>query len=321
MSSVKHKAAIGFFKGLFFFMLLIFILDFGIGKTLKYFYFKQYTGSLYELTYLLDSIRSDIVVFGASTATHHFEPSSFENRLGMTFYNAGFNGTSIFHHYAFLQGTLRNHHPKVVILAANAGDFKKSNLSYERLYLLLPYYDSHPFLRPIIELKSPLEKLKLLSRIYPYNSTIFTTIIRNPVFADYNLKRKEDVQGYIPLNRNWRKPIEEEANNENYEIDTNKVKMFKSFIEECKQSSVNLYIVTSPRFVREKKEDASVRIMEKIASDSGVRLINLYKDSVFENHIEYFADKIHLNPTGATVVSNLTIDEILKDTNFKRSSH
>src|SRR5690606_24683013 len=103
-----------------------------------------------------------------------------------------------------------------------------------------------------------------------------------------------------------------EANTVDYEADSNKVNILKSFIEECKNAGIQLYIIISPRFIKYFGNDLSVELVRKIANKSDIPFYDYSKDTLFWKHREYFADKVHLNNTGAIIFSNKVIDTILQ---------
>ncbi|HET7116179.1 MAG TPA: hypothetical protein VFI29_06795, partial [Hanamia sp.] len=173
----KKRDIFRFLLKSFVFLTILFILDYSIGNLLKYLYFRQGSGSLYAITYSIDSTKADLLVIGSSTAHHSYYPEAFQNRLGMSYYNTGNDGTSIFYHYAVLKSILKRYSPKMVILEFDIGEFNSDQKSYDRLSALLPYYYNHPELRPIIKLKSKFERIKLLSKIYPFNSMVYSVFI------------------------------------------------------------------------------------------------------------------------------------------------
>ena len=304
---VKNNPYIVFLRKLFFFFVLIFLLDYSIGNILKYFYFRQDSGLQYRTTYSIEKTKADILIFGSSRANHHYDPRVFEKRLNFSFYNAGRDGNYILYHLAVLKAVLKRYSPKIVILDFVADEFQKNEDSYSRLSSLLPYYKSHTEIRSIIELKSRFEKVKLLSSIYPYNSSLFTIAVGN---TEFNKKRSEDIQGYVPLTRVWNETIQADMSLISYEIDSNKIKAYESFIHNCIKSEVKLYIVCSPYFIRSNHINYSVKIGQEIAKKYNIDFFDYSRDSVFINNSKLFADILHLNEKGAKVFSNLLMDNI-----------
>jgi hypothetical protein len=189
-----------FFIKLFIFLAIVVLFDFAIGAALRHYYFKQESGVQYRTTYSMEQTKADLVIFGSSRATHHYVPDVFEQRLNMSYYNVGRDGNFIFYHYAVLKSILKRYTPKIIILDISGAEFSVGQDSYDRLSALLPYYKTHPEIRPIVELKSEYEKIKLASSIYPFNSSIITIALGN---AEFNKKRNDDTEGYVPLKKNW----------------------------------------------------------------------------------------------------------------------
>jgi hypothetical protein len=289
------------------FFVIVFILDYSIGTVLRYFYFKQQSGLQYRTTYSIETTEADLLIFGSSRANHHYNPDVFEKRTNLSYYNVGRDGNFIFYHSAVLKGILKRHSPKIVILDFVNREFEQNQDSYDRLSSLLPYYGHHPEMRSIIALKSELEKLKLLSNIYPYNSSMFTIAVGN---LGFNKKRKSDNKGYVPLTRIWNEPIRMDTSSGSYKIDSIKVKAYNTFIQDCIQAKIKLYIVCSPYFIKSNHEDYSVLLGKDIAKKNGIEFFDFSIDSVFANSPKLFSDAIHLNESGAKFFSNMLTDSL-----------
>lgn len=287
----------------------VFVFDFLIGNILSYYYFKQQRGAYYLTTYAIDSTKADLLIFGSSRANHHYQADAFEKRIGLSYYNAGRDGNFIFYHYAILQAVLKRYAPKMIILDFIHGEFLKDQNSYDRISSLLPYYRSHPEMRSIIELKSPYEKLKLLSHIYPNNSLLLIIAGGNAMFSE---KKREDINGYMPLTKVWNDSIQNENTPVKYEIDSTKIKVYQLFIQDCINSKVTLYIVCSPYFIKFNHIDYSVNLGEGIAKKYNIPFFDYSKDSIFINNSKLFADPLHLNDEGAKIFSNMLTDTINK---------
>lgn len=147
-----------------------------------------------------------------------------------------------------------------------------------------------------------------MSSIYPFNSSIFTIAIGN---TNLNKKRKEDFNGYVPLEGKWDQPIETSSLG-NYDIDSEKVKLFKLFIEDCVNSKIGLNIICSPYFLKYNPPDYSIKIGKEIAKKYNIPFFDYSTDSTFINNPKLFDDISHLNDLGARVFTNQVIDPIKK---------
>ena len=308
MDMKSQKTNFPFAVKLLFFIFLFFVIDFFAGSLLKYYYYTQDSGALYHTTYAIEKSSEDLLIFGTSKANHSYNPELFQNRLGYSTYNVGRDGGSIFYDYALLKSILKRYSPKIIILDVS-WEFEAKQEAYDRLSMLLPYYKLHPEIRPIVEYKSDYEKFKLLSSVYPYNSMLFKILAGN---AEFNKLRNKDLKGYVPLSKTWNEKI---ITHEipDYMIDSNKVNFFNSFIQDCRQANVKLYVVVSPDFMKLTQVEKSNHLAREITTKNRIDFIDYSCDTVFLNNAKYFADPTHLNENGATLFTNLLIDKLEKD--------
>jgi len=292
------------FFQIFVFILLIVSIDQVIGRVTRHLYFSQKAGQNYSLNYVFTECRSQILIFGNSRAQHHYDTHLLSDSLKMSCYNAGQDGGhSIFLPYAQIQVILRRYAPEIIILEFDPNSVKFHSEDYDKLSVLLPYYSVYQYLHPLIEMRSPFEKEKLLSASYPFNSNI-VNIIR------YNTKshaaRKKDMNGYIPMDnrtlnmtylRNY--PVQTLGNS----VDPNKLKALKDIIQLCKDHHVLLLIVNSPKFYFSGETPNSVSSPEKQAMDiihqEKTIFLDFSNDAAFAKRMDLFADRIHLNLKGA----------------------
>jgi len=290
------------------FLLLAFIFDYLLGAVFRHFYFKQTSGWEYSTKYSIEDTKADILIFGASRAQQQYNPLFFEERLKQTAYNVGRDGESIFYHYGILKAVLKRYSPKTIILDVENGIFKQAESSYDRLSVLLPFYYDHLELRSVIEMRGHFEKFKLKSQIYPYNSLLFKIAIGN---TEYNKKRKEDINGYLPLTNSLNEPIRTVDFTKPYIIDSNKLNVYRSFINDCLAADVKLYIVCSPYFINAIGVDSSMKIAKAIAAENKIDVIDFSKNQTFLSNSKLFDDTVHVNATGAKLFTNQLIDSII----------
>ena len=282
------------------FIALVIVADIIVGKTLKYFYKRQSSGWEYATRYSAEETKADVLVFGASRAQQQYIPTYFEDTLHLTSYNVGRDGTSFFYHYAMLQAVLKRYTPKVIVLDCEYAALKTSATSYERLSVLLPLYSDHPEMQPVINLRTPFEKYKFASCIYPYNSMIFKIAVAN---LESNKKEKEDIKGYMPLHSSLKEPIKTFDYTAPYELDSIKVNMLNSFIDECLERKIKLYFVCPPYYMKTTGIDYSLAVTKQMAAQKKVPFIDYSTDTFYFNRPQLFDDTVHLNMTGAKMFS------------------
>lgn len=306
---IKKRPIQYFFMRLFILLIILFVIDYSLGSLFRYVYFKQESGELFRITYSIEKTKEDILVFGSSRANHHYHPEVFNKKLNLSFYNTGSDGEHIFYQAAVLKGVLKRYTPKIILLDFVAAEFEKDRPSYDRMSCLLPYYHDHPEMRSILELKSPYEKYKLFSKLYPYNSEIFQMLLGG---TKYKKLKHEDINGYIPRKEVWDEPIKTMVYREKYTLDSNKIKVFDSMIKDCISAGSKLYIVCSPYFFDAKNQEYSIRLGKKIAEKYNIDFLDFSDNSVFTKNVNLFADFAHLNDIGARIFSEMVIDSLIE---------
>lgn len=307
ISATRNKNTLMFFVKFFCLLLFIFALDYVIGSILRIFYFKEESGFQYTTTYSIEKTTAEVLAFGSSTANHSYEPDAFKEKVGSTFYNVGADGGSIFYDYAIFKTISKRYKPKIVILNFDVNEFEEFQTSIDQLSSLLPYYKNHPEIRSIIDFKRPNEKYKLISHIYPFNSSILTIAVGN---TEFNKTRKEDIDGYVPLTEVWKEPIKQ-LSSEKLRLDSSKIAFYRSFIVDCIGKKIDLYIICPPLYIKFKEISNSVILGKKLAKLYNIAFFDYSQDSVFLNRPQLFADERHLNVEGAKAFSNEVAERIL----------
>ncbi len=301
-----------FFTKIFAFLFIVWIIDYSFGRVLDYFYFKQKTGFQYQTTYSIDKTKAEILIFGSSRANHHYDPAIFENCLNTTCYNTGRDGSFIFYNYAILKGVTKRYLPKTIILDFVKQEFEINSFDYDRLSALLPYYNSHPEIRTIVELKSDFEKFKLISQIYPFNSSIFT--IAYYCFGKSDNTDELKMKGYLPLTKTWNGIFKHKKSTPDgrYELDKNKVNCFRRFLQECQNKHIKIYVIVSPYLINSEHDDYSVLVAKEMSQKFGAVFLDYSNDSSFTANTFLFADEDHLNTGGAKIFSTLIANKLGK---------
>ncbi len=289
-----------------FFLTLLFIADYSIGDILRHFYFTQKSGIARTLTYSIEQSNEDIIIFGSSRAVHHYNPEVFEKTLGMSCFNSGRDGLSILFYRALEKAILNRYAPKIIILDLPSSELFAESTDYDRLSCLLPYYKTHTELRPFIEMRGKLERLKLLSRIYPFNGLILS-IIKNNIVID------KKIDGFLPLS-NIMKPIEsgKKIPPSDLKIDPNKVNALRDFIKDAVSRGIRLYIIISPVYELDLRayDQRSLNMLKEITNEYGVPLWDYTYEPKIVSRAELFSDPGHLNKTGAELFSEIIANRI-----------
>lgn len=289
------------------FLLLIVCADFLIGKTFHYLYKKQRTGREARTRYSVEDTKAEVILLGASRAQQQYNPAFFEKRLNLSCYNVGRDGQSFLYQYAVIKALMARYNPKMIILECERKMFLENPASRERLSCLLPLYEDHPEIREVILLRGPLEKAKLLSKAYPYNSVSLKIL-----FSNFSNKPDEDLKGYVPLTRSLNEPKRlVDFSQPTYEIDSMKVKFFNLFIDQCRRANIKLYFACSPFYFNYTGKDISLEIVRQAAVKNDIPFFDLSKGVPDLDNARFFDDTVHVNRTGSDILSNIIIDSIM----------
>ncbi|MDN3657620.1 hypothetical protein QWZ08_18350 [Ferruginibacter paludis] len=267
----------------------------------------QESGYDYLTTYSIERATPDILILGSSRAVNIFNTGIVETQTGLSCYNAGRYGEPVFYHYAVLQAALKRYTPKMVILSFDAGNFNKGLEAYDRIAVLLPYYENHPEIRPIIALKSRYENIKLLSKIYPYNSLLLPIITGN---SRYSKTKYITQKGFIPIGKIFSGALQTYDYTKETSLDSTKIDIYRSFIKDCVAAHVQLHIVCPPYMIHAIGTDPSITEAKKIAAQYHVEFLDYSNDTAYTAHPLLFADYRHLNSTGVEVFTRSVIAKI-----------
>ncbi|MFN8250501.1 MAG: hypothetical protein U0V75_01370 [Ferruginibacter sp.] len=293
------------FINIFLVLVTVFILDNAVGRLLRHFYFTETSGLNYRTTYSLDSAKPQVLIIGSSRANHHYIPAVFEAILNKTVYNSGRDGNGTFYQLSLMKTVLKRYTPEIIIIEYSSV-FTKGKEEYDQLSSLLPYYCSHPEIRPIVQLRSPYERVKMLSQVYPFNSQLFTIAVGN---LELNKQRYKDYQGYVPLHNTWKHPLDSAADTKDIPLDSLKVNAFKECLELAKAKGVKVLVVFSPIF-QKYNYNQQVSVCSKICSDHQIPFWDYSKDTGFIKQPPLFQDILHLNEKGAILFSNMVANRI-----------
>jgi len=287
-----------------------------VGYILQQLYFKQIAGELYRATYSIDSTKADILVFGSSRASHHYVPEILEEQLHMSAYNTGRDGNYLLYNYAVIKSVTKRYSPKMIILDVNPSALFYRKDDYDRLSTLLPYYNSHPEIRDIVNHRSKYERFKLYSSAYPYNSLTLSVLIGNLEIAK---KLYVSDKGYLPFYEKM-SPLSKETSTKKTKdnpeeiysdsIDSFKISALEDIAKICSKKNIPLIFIFSPIYYKSNNELANSRLSE-IVKANNVKYLDFSNDTTFIHHPQYFQDESHLNDDGARIFSKKLAGELI----------
>ena len=309
-NSFTFNSKISLIYSLILLALLVFIFDYGFGGFLRYLYFHQKGGEAYETTYSISDMSQDIVVLGSSRASRHYVPDVITKYTNMSCYNAGRDAMALNYVEAILRAITSRYKPKLLLLDLTPYMININADEDRLLGALLPYYEDHAEIRPIFSKRGKLERVKMLSQIYPFNSTILVSI-------KHNLVNSHSQSGFVPLFKTITDreiEIVESASNVNRKpvadvpFHQGNIEALYRIIRIAKDHGIPLVIIVSPFFSVESDRIVYIRKYASIAREQGVLFLDFSADPDFLKVRRLFADKDHLNREGAESFSRKLVN-------------
>lgn len=275
---------------IFIFFAIVAIIDIGFGFVGRYLNSHAKGGDTYNHFYIANEMKDSVLIFGSSRAIHHFNPKILEDSLGMKVYNCGLDGNGILYNYGRLLTILDRYKPKMIIYDIMPSYDIKPDDHTKYLQWQKRWYDRQG-IKEIFEDINPLERYKMVSNLYRYNTSFIQ------MFSD-NIKPQQTIyKGYKPLYEEIDYDIVDNIPQNAVIWDNLKMEYFRKFVELCQENGVELIISYSPWY---KVKDSHIfDVFNKFAAEYNLPVIDLYADPELAYSPENFADASHLNSVGA----------------------
>lgn len=287
------------------FFAIVAIVDLGYGKVGDYLRDHAKGGMAAKVHYICEECNDDIIMMGSSRMQHHYVPQVFEDSLGMTCYNAGMDGNGILLSYGFLEMMLERFHPKRIIYDVSSFDmYTDDNTKY--LDYMKPYYwNEHESVAGIFRDVDGMERWKMLSSLYRYNSKLFQMIGDN-MHPLSNLEK-----GYSPLYRTMDYDPPMPSGEAKREEDCLKIQYLRKFIVKAQENDVELVFVASPTWHGLHKTSFNIPILS-LCDELNVDFMDCYYDSIICSSHKYWSDGTHMNDNGAKAFSVELVSRLRK---------
>ncbi len=257
-------------------------------------------GTIGRINYMANDANEGVLIFGSSRAVHHYDPDILSDSLGLSAYNCGFDGNGIICEYGFYRMIRERYYPQVLIYDISSGFDLKTGDNHKYLGHLRFFYD-RAGIDSIFWSVDPVERYKMLSQMYRYNSVIPQMIMNN--LHNFRVYHK----GYLPIDKTMPAKIKPATSDDTFDYDSLKLHYFERLITEC-HSRTRLIFTVSPKF--ENTDDRVLEPIKALCKQYDIPLLNHFTDSTFNFNPDYFYDRTHLNRTGATVYSRTIASEI-----------
>jgi hypothetical protein len=293
-------------KGLLFFVLII-IVDNLIGFAFDRLVEIQKANLYYDIEWVKKN-KPDILIFGTSKAKHNYIPQVITGDLHYTCYNLGQDGSNVIYHYTLIKYILSIYSPKLIIydVAGQELDIKMAN-AY-RYNQLLPIIKNDNEIINLIENQDKYIRIRLASKIYPYNGKIHTLIRNTFSFG----KEDNSSYGYRAIYGSNIDQIYKSGETKYVYREENEQLILKEAftrsINLVKHKNIKLLLINSPQW---NNLDGSLYFpfsnsMNQIIESHGYNVIYINKEN-FEilNEKALYKDLAHLNENGSKIFSVL----------------
>ncbi len=282
---------------------LLWLADFAVGAALARL-FHDSPGENGDRLGRAFAYRAPIVVCGSSRVEHHYMVDSLETELGVRAWNLGQpKSWGALYEYGTAAMVLRHYTPRLWIMEVEAGTYAFPE-RMEHLVSFVPYVNEEPAAARLLELRSPWERVKRLSRIYPYNSLLVGLLV--PYLQHPHLRH-----GFIPLEgtvaddpQHGRPEPGTPVPEDHPAPDTLKLSYLKKTVALLRAHGVTVLAVRSPYWppndVYRAVDVRAERDLREVFQGLGVRYMDFSArhDPGFRDPL-LFKDVAHLNEAGA----------------------
>ena len=268
--------------------------------------------------YAIEKGDAEVAIIGASDASHHYISQEIEDSLQMSVFNYGKDGCFFIYQNCLINMMLQKHLPKVIIWEVGKDCLRrvKGNdaREWQSIHDFYHYYDKNGYCRKVIDSRSKLQRICMLSCLYRYNSMLLSII--KPFISEEGVT---DTKGYVPLpDEGYTYPVFIESKGGNGEVDEVKETLLKETLALCKSKGVKVVFCYSPRFARDLSEQT--RYYERLATiavDNSVGMIDYRNYGEFLKDSTLFKDERHLNDKGAHLYMSYFIPDLKRILNIQ----
>lgn len=285
-----------FFLKLTVFIILFFLIDSILGRIIEPFYFKVKSGTIFNTVYGVTNCDEKILIIGASEVKHSFVSKQIEDSLGLSCYNLGFDGNNVYYQYAVLRAIVSRYTPSFVIISTGIAAENESSITP-----LFPFHKKYKQIEETILEVAPVEKYKLISNAYEYNSLILKIIQGQVASEPYT-------NGYVPL-YDEKYDAKHETRSFSIPSSSRSLEYFDKLLKLAVSAGCKVIVVNTPRCWHNTLSDKPSKIKDLISSNNAYYL-NYENDTAYTYHNDIFYDGVHLNNKGAVLFTNNFISDL-----------
>lgn len=261
----------------------------------------------YEMTsyYGVEMATEDMLIIGASPATHHYIPALLKDSLNMSVRNLGKDGAFLYCQICQVRLILDRYTPKYIIWDLN-DDCLSHNLDWGDFMEISDYfpYRLNDFSKTVINEMGPFQRVSMQSNLYRYNSKL-------PEYLFSFVSGRNSQLGYVPLPAEQAFSPEKTDNKVAENIHPLKARLLEEVLGLCREKGCRMILATSPRLADDGvQQSGQYEALCAIAQRLSIPYFNYHTDSRFFNDLSLFRDTDHLNERGAVLYTNCIIEDL-----------
>ena len=252
----------------------------------------DYGGQLSKDNYRLHHLDAEVVVLGSSRANHHYVSRQLNDSLDRCFgrsvslYNAAIDGMLSNSNSCAAECLVARYRPQLVIYDVTEEQLRMGKVS--DLEFSAPYYWRDSVVHRYLDDLGVKERVLMKSSLYRYNGKTYR-------LASSLLRSTSADDGYEPLSGVMTDVARKAPVTGG--MDAYAMSHFVGMLERYRSAGVPLVVVSSPRF----RPTDNNRMLRQLCEEHHTLYIDMYDDTVFNGHPEWFQDEGHLNDSGARV--------------------
>jgi hypothetical protein len=310
------------------FLLLLVLLDQGLGFLLGWIQHRSFTGDRGGLLNYALLQEPQILILGSSRAQLHIVPSVLTEKLGLTAYNAGLKGQDFLYAVMFYDLWKRRHPPpKLIVVTIDLESLIPRETEVNAAHLLAPYMNESALVREVLYSDSPFKRFVYAVQTYRFNGNVLSlanhAFRRPPVGYDgfivspgaLNPATDTGVLNALDQDRTALEMAQ-------VPFSPQKLKYLRDLAEDASRNGIRLYLLHTPIF---RQDEAAHKVwVDKLWTTlgdlPGVRFVDLCVTtypSIFARP-QLYRNLNHLNREGAEIMTGLLAAEIKRDLSGSR---
>lgn len=265
----------------------------------------------FRAMYAIEKADDDILIVGASDASHSYISNVIEDSLNMTTYNLGKDGCFFIYQNCLINLMLERHVPRVILWEIGKNCLTASeneDREWKAIKDFYPYYRKSDYCKQLIDNRDKFQSIYMLSGLYRFNSSLLT--IAEPFL--FNDVVDDTANGYLPLpNEGYNYPEYRVLGKAVDNVDNEKIEILKGTLDKCKEKGIKVIFCFSPKFNSDNAEGTlQYEELKRIANQNEVSLIDYRNKAPFNTDATLFKDNAHLNDKGARLYMEYFIPEL-----------